>query len=237
MIDLPENIFRFLPFKYSSAEENDYINFWWNAYLKNFEEENYHLAFVAFHLLYMTAVYFLLYKISKIHRPVYEHSLFHMGNEEESHYRAIDSPFSFVNMNEKSVFRFLKVAGADHNFIGEVSKFIEDRNNATHAKGLIYFKDDPEGLNIKTAEYIRALEKIQNLFINESKTIADTWKISKFNKADLKLFIENEISKNNLTPTELYEIAKYEKPKREKLHNLIREFLEGFYAPEELVFN
>lgn len=230
MSNQPENIFRFLPIKYSTKAENDYVTYWWNAYLKNIEVENYHLAFFAFHLLYMTAVYFLLYKISRIFRPVYEHSLFHMGNEEETNYLGISSPFSFVNMNEKSVFRFLKIAGAGHGFIGDVSKFIDDRNNAVHAKGVIYFNNDPDGLRARISDYIQALEKIQNLFLNESKKVADTWKISKFNDSELQLFIENEILVSCLTPAELQSIATTEETRRPKLYKVLITNIQDYYG-------
>ncbi len=225
MTKSPEDIFKFLPLKYASSSESDYVAFWWNAYLKNLEWGNYHLSFLAFHMLYMTGVYFLLYKISKIYRLTYEHSLFHLHNDDETHYRGINSPFSFVNMNEKGVFRFLKIAGADHNFIGEVSKFIEDRNNASHAKGLIYFDEDPYGLEKKVFDYVDALESIQNLFINEAKKVSETWKISKLNESDIYLFIESEIKIHNLTPAEINVIAKDEKLKRPKLYKVLNKLV------------
>jgi hypothetical protein len=228
MVDKPSQVFRFLPIKHSSAENGEYVDFWWNAYLKNIQEETYHLAFLSFHMIYMTAVYFLLYKISKLYRGVYEKSLFHLSNDEERDYLLIDSAFSFVNMKEKAVFRFLKIAGADHAFIGEVSKFIDDRNNASHAKGLIYFKDDPSGLEQMAVEYVKALEKIQNLFINESKKVSDTWKISEMNNFDLQLFVENEIMKNYLTPAEL-KVISLKEVGRPKLQRIINKFIEEYF--------
>ena len=226
----PEHIFQFLPINYPSPVEGEYVLFWWNTYIKNIEEENYHVAFLAFHMLYMTAVYFLLYKISKKHRLPYEHSLFHMGNDDETHYLGINSAFSFSNMNERGVFRFLKIAGADHNLIGEVSRFIEDRNNAAHAKGAIFFKDDPDALEQKAVEYVKALEKIQNLSIKESGKIAQSWKISALNESALRLYLEGEILANSFTPAEIREIALSEATRRPKVASVLDELVASHSA-------
>lgn len=232
MANQPEHIFRFLPIKYPSVENGEYVDFWWNSYTENFNVENFHLAFLSFHMLYMTAVYFLLYKISKIYRPAYEHSLFHMGNEEESNYLRIDSAFSFVNMNEKAVFRFLKIAGADHSFIGEVSKFIEERNNASHAKGLIYFKDDADGLKRRAVDYVSAVEKIQNLFIENFKGVSQNWKVSKLNEFDLRLYLENEIAVHSLTPAEVKKISGIERVQRPKVSAILDDLIQSFFETE-----
>ncbi len=214
MVDRSEHIFYFLPLNYPSPAEAESVTFWWDTYSKNIEEQNYHVAFLAFHMLYMTAVYFLLYKVSKVYRVPYEHSLCHMGNEDETYYMSINSAFSFSKMNEKGVFRFLKIAGADRTLIGEVSRFIDDRNNAAHAKGAIFFKNDPEGLEQRIIGYVKALEKIHNLLVKESNKVAQSWKISKLNSAALRLYLEAEILANSLTPAEIKEIALSEKSKR-----------------------
>lgn len=225
MVNKPEDIFQFLPINYYSPIESEYVSFWWDTYSKNVEDANYHVAFLAFHFLYMTAVYFLLYKISKVHGSPYKHSLFHMGNEEEAYYLAINSPFSFSQMNEKGVFRFLKIAGADYSLIGEVSKFINARNNAAHAKGAIFFKNDPDGLELRAVEYVQALEKIQKLCIPDTKNISKSWKISKLNGSALKLYVEGEILNNSLSPAEIKEIADNERAKRPRIAFLLDEIL------------
>lgn len=226
MAERPEDIFRFLPLNYSSPVEGEYISFWWDTYTKNVDEKNYHVAFLAFHMLYMTSVYFMLFRISKVYRLPYEHSLFHMANDDEAHYFSINSAFSFSKMNEKGVFRFLKIAGADHTLIGEVSKFIDDRNNAAHAKGAIFFKDDPEAFEERIIEYIKALEKIQNLYIDKSRKIARSWKISKMNETALKLYLQSEILANSFNPAEINAIVLSEKTKRARLAKALKELVE-----------
>lgn len=225
MVDRPEQIFQFLPLSYSSPVEGEYVSFWWEAYRKNFEEQNYHISFLAFHMLYMTSVYFLLYKISKMYRLEYEHSLFHMGNEDEVYYSTINSAFSFSRMNEKGVFRFLKVAGADYTLIGDVSRFIEERNNAAHAKGAIFFKNDPDGLERKAVDYVKALEKIQNLSIKNFVRLTDLWKVSKLDEAALRIYLEGEIIANNLNPSEIREIILKEKSKRPLVASILKDLV------------
>jgi hypothetical protein len=230
MVDRPEHIFQFLPLNYFLPVEGEYVTFWWDTYSKNLEERNYHVAFLAFHMLYMTAVYFMLYKLSKIYKSSYEHSLFHMGREDEEYYLGMNSAFSFSKMNEKGVFRFLKIAGADHALILDLSKFIDDRNNAAHAKGAIFFKNDPEGLDERTVQYVRALEKIQNLYIDESKKIALAWKVSHMDNQALKIYLESEILSNSLSPAEISAIALSEKTKRTQVSKLLSELISGVTA-------
>lgn len=217
MIDRPEHIFKFLPMKYQTVSETEFEQFWWNAYLKNFQSGDYHVSFLAFHMLYMMAVYYLLFQISKVYPISYKTTLFHMGNDEEDHYLQLTSALSFVKMNEKAVFRFLKIAGADRNLIGEVSKFIEQRNDATHAKGVIFFKNDPEALTKRAVEYVQALEKIQSLILKELDKVSDEWRVSRLTLQELGLFLESEIQNHSLTPAELESIAKKESEKRSKL--------------------
>lgn len=230
MVDRPEHIFQFLPLNYSSPVEREYVYFWWDTYSKNIEEENYHVAFLAFHMLYMTSVYFMLYKLSKVYRLPYEHSLFHMGHEDETYYLGMNSAFSFSKMNERGVFRFLKIAGADHALILELSKFIDDRNNAAHAKGAIFFKNDPDGLDDRAVQYVKALEKIQNLYIGESKKIAQSWKISQMDNQAMRLYLESEILANSLSPAEISAISLNEKTKRIQVSKLLDELVSGVVA-------
>jgi len=63
MLYQAKHIFHFLPLKYASPIEGEYVNFWWETYTENIDHQNFHVAFLAFHMLYMTAVYFMLYKI------------------------------------------------------------------------------------------------------------------------------------------------------------------------------
>lgn len=222
----PEDIFQFLPLNYSSSTESEYVSFWWETYTANIEQQNYHVAFLAFHMLYMTAIYFMLYRISKLHRLPYEHSLFHMAHDDETYYLSINSAFSFSKMNERGVFRFLKIAGADQNLIKDVSKFIEDRNNAAHAKGAIFFKNNPDGLSDRISEYVVALDKIQKVYIVDSIGIAQSWKISGMDKPNLKLYLQSEILSNSFTPTELKALIVKERIARPQISKTLDEILQ-----------
>jgi len=119
----------------------------------------------------------------------------------------------------------LKLAGADHSLVGEVSRFIDDRNNAAHAKGAIFYKDDPDGLEQKIVDYIKALEKVQNLLVSESNKIAQSWKISKMDESALRLYLESEILFNGFTPAEVIAISSGEKPKRPQLSKILDQLL------------
>ncbi len=222
----PEDIFQFLPLNYSSSAESEYVSFWWETYNTNIEQQNYHVAFLAFHILYMTAIYFMLYRISRLHRLPYEHSLFQMAYDDEVYYLSINSAFSFSKMNERGVFRFLKIAGADQDLIKDVSRFIEDRNNAAHAKGAIFFKNNPGGLSERISEYVVALDKVQKVYVADSIAVAQSWKVSNVDKSNLKLYLQSEILSNSFTPAELKTLIIKEGTARPQISIMLDEILQ-----------
>jgi len=60
-------IFNYMPYLHKTFQEEEYINFLWDAFSANYEKEKYQFAFIGYHMLFMSFVYFSIWKI-KIHR-------------------------------------------------------------------------------------------------------------------------------------------------------------------------
>ena len=60
-------ILNYLPYSYKTIQEEEYINFLWDAFYANYEKEKFQFAFIGYHMLFMSFVYFSIWKI-KINR-------------------------------------------------------------------------------------------------------------------------------------------------------------------------
>ena len=58
----------YLPLSYKSPKEQEYIAFLWDAFETNYTHEKYQFAFLAYHMLTMSFVYFNIWQI-KQNRP------------------------------------------------------------------------------------------------------------------------------------------------------------------------
>ncbi len=63
MIEDAQRIFDYLPLEYKTQSESDYITFLWDAFTVNYEKEKYQFAYIAYHMIFMSYVYFQLAKI------------------------------------------------------------------------------------------------------------------------------------------------------------------------------
>ena len=66
MIEGAETIHDFLPVSYDTAKERDYVRFLWEAFETNVEHDKYQFAFLAYHMLVMSFVYFNIWQIKLI---------------------------------------------------------------------------------------------------------------------------------------------------------------------------
>ena len=59
-------ILDYLPYSYKSPQEEEYIIFLRETFLANYEKQKYQFAFIAYHMLFMSFVYFSIWKIKII---------------------------------------------------------------------------------------------------------------------------------------------------------------------------
>ena len=54
----------YLPLSFKTRSEQDYLRFLWEAFESNYENERYQFAFLAYHMLTMSFVYFNIWQIA-----------------------------------------------------------------------------------------------------------------------------------------------------------------------------
>ncbi|AOC97165.1 hypothetical protein BB050_04087 [Flavobacterium anhuiense] len=136
------NIFKFLPYSYRNQSEQEYITYLWDCYQENYNNQKYQFAFMAYHMLFMSFVYFNLWQVKSIKED--DFNKIKLGFTEALG-NAIN-PYDFSIENERKVFDLLKYVCASHSdvkaLIGNYKKLVDERNNIAHANGAIPFRTD-----------------------------------------------------------------------------------------------
>lgn len=153
-------ILNYLPYLYKTTQEEEYINFLWDAFSSNYEKEKYQFAFIAYHMLFMSFVYFSIWKIKINRKKDFAKALIGFNKDCEKSMMNASSPFTFSEINESNIFRFFKLVGCENDKIGEFTRLVKDRNNIAHSNGHIFFNSQ-DSLDEKINEVLRCVNKIQ----------------------------------------------------------------------------
>lgn len=138
-MDAALEIHDYLPLAYPSAGEGEYIRFVWEAFESNYVAGKYQFAMLAFHMLYMSYVYFSVWQIKQAKPEAFTHAVLFQQKEREL--LTASSPFTFSEVNERSIFKFLRLAGCENQHIGKFQKLVDQRNEIAHPNGNIFFSD------------------------------------------------------------------------------------------------
>jgi hypothetical protein len=149
----------YLPRSYNSPTEQEYITFLWDAFETNYNYGKYHFAFLAYHMLTMSFVYFNIWQIKQTRPDDFEKGLIGFARDEKALHEA-PTPFAFSAVNERTALRFLKLIACDNNKIGTYAKLVDDRNKTAHSNGHIFFRTQA-ALNTKITEVLRVVNEIQ----------------------------------------------------------------------------
>ena len=150
----------YLPLSFTSPQEQEYVAFLWDAFETNYTHGNYQFAFLAYHMLTMSFVYFNIWQIRKTEPKNFEMSLIGFGKDVEKDLIATTSPFGFSKVNERTILRFLKLIACDNGKIGTYTKLVDERNQTVHSNGNIFFSTQA-ALDTKITEILRVVEEIQ----------------------------------------------------------------------------
>lgn len=150
----------YLPISFGTETEQDYIAFLWDAFKTNYTHEKYQFAFLAFHMLTMSFIYFNIWQIKQTMPIDFEKGLIGFGKDFEKKLLQAKTPFSFSIVNERSILRMLKLVGCDNSKIGTYAKLVDDRNDTAHSNGNIFFSTQP-ALDVKISEILRVVDEIQ----------------------------------------------------------------------------
>lgn len=149
----------YLPLSFKSQTEQDYIAFLWDAFETNYTHGKYQFAFLAYHMLTMSFIYFNIWQIKQSEPGDFANGLIGFANL-ENELRKWDSPFVFSKVNERSILRFLRLIACDDGKIRTYAKLVDDRNGSAHPNGNIFFSTEA-ALRAKITEILRIVEEIQ----------------------------------------------------------------------------
>jgi hypothetical protein len=150
----------YLPLSFKSPKEQEYIEFLWDAFKTNYTHGKYQFAFLAYHMLTMSFVYFNIWQIRQTEPKDFAMGLIGFGKDIEKSLLEATSPFVFSTVNERSILRFLKLIACDNGKIGTYVKLVDDRNDTAHPNGNIFFST-PAALDAKITEILRVVDEIQ----------------------------------------------------------------------------
>lgn len=151
----------YLPLSFRSPKEQEYIGFLWDAFETNYTHAKYQFAFLAYHMLTMSFVYFNIWQIKQTRPDDFAMGLIGFGKDIEKNLLEASSPFVFSTVNERTILRFLKLIACDNGKIGTYAKLVDDRNETAHPNGNIFFSTQA-ALDTKIAEILRVVDEIQN---------------------------------------------------------------------------
>lgn len=154
------DILSYLPNSYKTRDEQDYINFLWQSYESNYNNGKYPFAFIAFHMLYMSFVYFEVWQIKETRTEDFEKAMVGLSKDFERTLLTATTPFAFVEIGESNFIRFLKLIGCDNSKIGSYCTSVKSRNDAAHSNGRIFFNDQSI-IDRKVDEVLRYIDEIQ----------------------------------------------------------------------------
>ena len=151
----------YLPLSFKTPKEQEYIEFLWDAFETNHTHGKYQFAFLAYHMLTMSFVYFNIWQIKQTVPKDFAMSLIGFGKDIEKNLLDASSPFVFSTVNERTMLRFLKLIACDNGKIGTYAKLVDDRNETAHPNGNIFFSTQA-ALDTKITEILRVVDEIQS---------------------------------------------------------------------------
>src|SRR5664280_2025210 len=150
----------YLPLSFKTPKEQEYIEFLWDAFDTNYTHGKYQFAFLAYHKLTMSFVYFNIWQIKQTEPGDFEKGLIGFGKDIEKSVLGATSPFVFSTVNERTMLRFLKLIACDNSKIGTYAKLVDDRNETAHPNGNIFY-NSAAALDIKIREILRVVGEIE----------------------------------------------------------------------------
>ena len=151
----------YLPLSFKSQKEQEYIEFLWDAFETNYTHAKYQFAFLAYHMLTMSFVYFNIWQIKQTRPADFSMAMIGFNKDLEKELLDATSPFTFWRVNESNVMRFLKLIGCDNGKIGSYAGLVRERNDTAHTNGNIFFSTQA-ALDAKITETLRVVDEIQD---------------------------------------------------------------------------
>lgn len=167
--DRPDNLLKileYIPEYFDDKSEEDYIQAVASALVTSFDNGLYQFAYIQEHMLFMTAVYFVLLKIYRLHKDETEKALFYLLKDRKGEFFSPSNTKngdlffgSFAAINESDVFMLLKVADIDESLMNDLKKLVKERNEYAHANGRLMLTSDELFVD-KINDYAEKVDKV-----------------------------------------------------------------------------
>lgn len=167
-MDEAEQLLEYLPLSFKTPKEQEYIEFLWDAFETNYTHGKFQFAFLAYHMLTMSFMYFNIWQIKQNRPGDFEKAMVGFNKNLEMELLSATTPFTFWRINESSVMRFFKLIGCDNGKVGNYAALVKERNETAHTNGNIFFSTQA-ALDTKIAEVLRVVAEIQE----HSKPVID----------------------------------------------------------------
>ena len=159
----------YLPLSFKTPNEQEYVAFLWDAFKTNYQAEKYQFAFLAYHMLTMSLVYFKIWQIKHAWPEDFQKGIIGFDKETEKDLLDATTPFTFSKVPERRVLRFLKLIGCDNSKVGTYEELVKDRNEMAHSRGHIFVHTE-NMLKDKIRKVLKAANDIQI----QSKTLVES---------------------------------------------------------------
>jgi len=161
MIEEARSIYNYLPVRFKEVNEQEYVDYLWESFENNYDNEKYQFAFMAFHMLFMCSVYFNVWQIKSIKEEDFNKIKLGFSDKLDK----ATNPFMFSTEGESRIFDLLKYMCATHTdvnaLVGRYKALVKDRNEIAHANGLIPFRNVTY-LENKVRSILQYSEEIQS---------------------------------------------------------------------------
>jgi hypothetical protein len=210
-------ILDYLPIHYQNPSQKEYIGFLWKSYEINDQNDQHTFAFIAYHMLYMSVVYSIIWKIRRSMKVEFEHALIGFSGDECKKISNSDDWFIFHIVNERRIFSFLKLLGFTDSELGQFRRIVQDRNDVTHSNGIISYADQNR-LDLQIETILQNLYAMQEKwkplledtfiqFLKESLNPEDNQYTDFYEQITEVLVRENGLSKSDIRQLISYDIS------------------------------
>ncbi|MBI3430118.1 MAG: hypothetical protein HY050_08725 [Actinobacteria bacterium] len=230
-------ILDYLPASYKNRGEGDYIAFLWETFESNYLNGKYQFAVLAYHMLYMCFVYFSIWQIKHTRTIDYENAAIFLANQKlkEIDLLTATSPFAFSALQERTIFRLLRLAGCDQKQVVSFAQLVDRRNEIAHPNGNIFFNDQ-KSADTRISEILLQIDTIQTHMqpvIHDCLRyfLMDSWNIFEREYQDISdqirevLIHANYLSRKDIDACFNYDIAQHvEEPQFEEIRKVFERF-------------
>lgn len=145
----------YLPIYYQRDANGEFVKYLIQSTLLNYTSGYHQVAFLVFHLLYMSFIYKTLWILRLA--DIKEICEFYDSNNE---LKNSSNPFDASVVGEKNILKQLKCLGFHSNEIKDFSSLVDRRDNCAHSAGLILYSDlQVDRMVDEALEYIAKIHK------------------------------------------------------------------------------